>query len=433
MNVYMEVYGCSANVADFQIMAGLLTKAGFHIINAPKASDINIIVTCVVKTPTEHRMIYKIKEFQRLGKPLVIAGCMPKAEMELVERIAPQASLLGPNSIQKIVYVVNTTLKDGRIVYLNDLKEPKVCFPKIRKNSVINIVPIADGCAWGKCVYCIVKFARGKLFSYPPDLIKEEIVGSLREGCREIWITGQDTGSYGLDKGTDLVELLEEICKINGSFLLRVGMMNPCITSETIHRLINIYKNKKIFKFIHLPVQSGDDDVLMYMNRGYTVEDFTRIVYHFRKAIPKITLATDIICGFPGESEDAFKRSMKLIEEIKPDVLNISRFFPRPKTQAKDMEQIPVGEIKERSRKLTSYYKSICTEKNRAWLGWEGEILVDERGRSDSWIGRNFAYKPVVVKSREFSLGKFIKVRIRKTFQTYLEAEIIASTPTHWR
>ena len=124
---------------------------------------------------------------------------------------------------------------------------------------------------------------------------------------------------------------------------------------------------------------------------------------------------------------------MKLIEEIKPDVLNISRFFPRPKTQAKNMEQIPLGEIKERSRKLTSIFKRISKEKNRAWLGWEGEILIDERGRNGSWIGRNFAYKPVVVKSKEFSLGKLMKVRIRKTFQTYLEAEIIASAPTYRR
>jgi MiaB-like tRNA modifying enzyme len=423
MKVYMEVYGCSANVADFEIMVGLLRKSGFQLVRNPKDSDINIAVTCVVKSPTEQRMIHKIKKLQRFSKPLIVAGCMPKAERELVESIAPQASLLGPNSIQKIVDVAKTTLKNERTVFLRDLREPKICLPRIRKNPMVSIVPIAEGCAWRKCTYCIVKFARGKLLSYPIDLITKEIKQSLREGCREIWITGQDTSAYGLDRGTDLAELLREICKIKGKFFLRVGMMNPIYVPKILNKLIKIYKNEKIFNFLHLPVQSGDNDVLKRMNRSYSVEDFKRIVLSFRKKIPEITIATDIICGFPGESEEAFERSMKLIEEIKPDVLNISRFFPRPKTLAKSMKQLPVRKVKERSKEMTVLSKRLYIERNRAWLGWKGEIFIDEKGKNNSWIGRNFAYKPVVVKSDSFLLGKFMDVRVRKVFPTYLEAE----------
>ena len=423
MKAYMEVYGCSANVADYEIMAGLLRKSGFQIVRKQKDSDINIIVTCIVKSPTEQRMIHKIKKLQRDSKPLIIAGCMPKAERELVEYITPQASLLGPNSIQKIVDVVKTTLKNERTVFLRDLREPKICLPRIRKNPIIGIVPIAEGCAWRKCTYCILKFARGKLFSYPIDLIIKEIKQSLREGCREFWITGQDTSAYGLDRGTDLAELLKEICEIEGKFFLRIGMMNPIHVPNILNKLVKIYQNEKIFNFLHLPVQSGDNDVLKRMNRSYSVEAFKRIVFSFRKKIPEITIATDVICGFPGEREEAFERSMKLIEEIKPDVLNISRFFPRPKTQAKNMKQLPIRKVKERSKEMTALFKRLCNERNRAWLDWKGEIFVDEKGKDNSWIGRNFAYKPVVVKSNRFLLGKFMDVRVRKVFPTYLEAE----------
>ena len=423
MKVYMEVYGCSANVADFEIMAGLLRKSGFQLVRNPSDSDINITVTCVVKSPTEQRMIHTIKKLQRYGKPLIIAGCMPKAETELVERIAPQASLLGPNSIQKIVDVAKTTLKNERMAFLRDLREPKICLPRIRKNPIVGIVPIAEGCEWRKCTYCITKFARGKLFSYPIDFITKEIKHSLKEGCREIWITGQDTSAYGLDRGTDLAELLREICKIKEKFFLRIGMMNPIYVPKILNRLIESYYNDKIFKFLHLPVQSGDNDILKRMNRSYSIEDFKKIVHSVRKKIPEITLATDVICGFPGESEEAFERSMKLIEEIKPDVLNISKFFPRPKTLAKSMKQLPVRKVKERSKEMTVLFKKLGMERNRAWLGWKGEIFVDEKGKNNSWIGRNFAYKPVVVKSDSFLLGKFMSVKVRKVFPTYLEAE----------
>jgi len=162
------------------------------------------------------------------------------------------------------------------------------------------------------------------------------------------------------------------------------------------------------------------------MNRFYSVEDFKKVVYAFRKKLPKMTLATDVICGFPSESRDAFKHTVQLIEEIQPDIVNISKFFPRPHTPAAKMKQLTPSEVKMRSRRITELTRKVSFEKNKAWIGWEGEILIDEKGKKPaSWIGRNSVYKPVVVRSDEFLLGTFVDVKVVEVFPTYLEAEIV--------
>ncbi|MEM2913040.1 MAG: radical SAM protein, partial [Candidatus Bathyarchaeia archaeon] len=189
--------------------------------------------------------------------------------------------------------------------------------------------------------------------------------------------------------------------------------------------LISAYKDRRIFKFLPLPVQSGDNEVLKMMNRRYTVEGFKSIVRSFRREIPDVTIATDVICGFPGESKEAFERTLRLIEEIKPDIVNISKFFPRPNTPAERMRQVDAKEILFRSRMITEITNKISFERNARWLGWEGEILIDEKGRGSSWIGRNFAYKPIVVKSENNLLGKIINVKIVETRKNYLEARVL--------
>ncbi|MFQ6074413.1 MAG: TRAM domain-containing protein, partial [Candidatus Bathyarchaeia archaeon] len=163
------------------------------------------------------------------------------------------------------------------------------------------------------------------------------------------------------------------------------------------------------------------------MQRFYTIEDFNQIVARFRKAIPDITIATDVICGFPGETHEAFEKTVHLIEKVKPDIVNVSKFFPRPNTPAEKLEpKIQPSEIKERSRKMARLVRLITLEKNQAWINWKGQVLIDEKGKKPgSWVGRNFAYKPVVVKSEESLLGRIVNVHVVKAFQTYLKAEIL--------
>ena len=191
-------------------------------------------------------------------------------------------------------------------------------------------------------------------------------------------------------------------------------------------KLISAFKNDKIFKFLHLPVQSGDDETLKRMRRFYTAEQFKGIVDAFRAEFPDLTLATDVIVGFPGETKEAFENTLKLLEEVKPDVTNVSKFFARPKTAAAQIKDglVEREEIKRRSTVAAELVKRISLERNQRWVGWVGEVLVDEKGKVEgSWVGRNFAYKPVAVKSSDNLLGKTLKLRLWRLLQLILKEQ----------
>jgi len=336
---------------------------------------------------------------------------------------------LGPAPGLKIVEAVKRVLGGEKVQWLESLPraKPSLDLPKQAANPVISVVPVAYGCL-GSCSYCCVVFARGRLRSCGTREIVQRAQSDMRSGAREVWLTGQDMACYGRDIGLNLVNLLQAVCRIDGDFFVRVGMMTPNYVLDMLDQLMDAFLDEHVFKFLHLPVQSGDNEVLKCMNRFYSVDDFRRIVTAFRRAIPNITISTDVICGFPGESEEAFERTLMLIEEVKPDVVNVSKFFPRPRTLAEKMKpRVSASDVKERSKRLAESVRRVSSEKNAAWMNWNGKILVDERGKQPgSWIGRNFAYKPVVIKSEDESLiGKFVNARVVKTFQTYLEAEIL--------
>lgn len=414
--IFAEVYGCSANLSDFEIALGLLTKKNYKIVESVNDSDLNIIFTCIVKTPTANRMIHRIRELTELKKPLVVAGCMPKTEKDIIERINPQASLIGPNSLEKISDAVKSSLSNGRVIFTKDLKKPKLCVPRVRKNRIVEICEIASGCL-SNCSYCETKFARGKLFSYPEDLIVKEVKNSLNQRCKEIWLTSQDCGCYGRDMNSSLPELLQAVCKIKEKFFVRVGMMNPTYVKHMLDDLMDSYKSEKIFKFLHLPVQSGSNRILKIMNRGYSINDFKDIVKKFKKEFPFLTLSTDIIVGFPSEKNNDFQKTVDLIKEVEPDIVHISKFGPRPGTEAAKMEQLPRKIINGRTKKFVEVVEKVKLKNNQKWLNWEGEVLIDETGKKGSIIGRNFAYKLVLTKGK---LGTFRKVKIKSVRPTYL-------------
>jgi threonylcarbamoyladenosine tRNA methylthiotransferase CDKAL1 len=330
----------------------------------------------------------------------------------------------GPAPGSKIVEVVCRVAAGEKVVFLGGVSKPSLCLPRIPMNPVVSIVPINYGCL-GNCSYCCVHFARGWLRSYSIDEVVERVEQDLDSGAKEVWLTSQDTACYGKDLGVSLADLLSRVCRIEGEFFVRVGMMNPNNVLGALDELVGAYKCDKVFKFLHLPVQSGDDRVLELMNRRYIIEEFRKVVEAFRKEIPRLTLSTDVICGFPGESRKAFRETKKLIAEVQPDIVNVSKFFPRPRTQAEKMVALSPREVKKRSKEVTELSSKISFEKNRAWMSWEGTVLFDERGKGESCMGRNFAYKPIVVKDGEFLLGKFVQVRIVNAFCTYLEAEVL--------
>jgi len=424
--VYVESYGCSANRFDLEIMLAKLIGAGYKAIHNTELADIILINTCAVKKPTEDRILQRLRVLSLLNKPLIVSGCLPKIDLKAIRKSASSFSAaLDPHSVDRILEAVIAAQNGERNrLFFSEKPGAKLLQPKIRLNKLVEIVQISEGCA-GACSFCCVRFARGRLFSYPKELIVRRINEAVLEGAREIWVTSQDSGAYGLDIGTNLVELLEDCCEIEGDFLIRVGMMNPNHVSAISKRLARVYKESRIFKFLHLPVQSGDDEVLEWMNRSYSVKDFERIVSTFRKEMPEITLSTDIICGFPGETEAAFEKTIELVRKVKPDIVNVSRFFPRPHTPAENMKQFSVEEVKSRSRHLSGIARQISLERNKSWLDWKGRILVDEKGKDETWVGRNFAYKPIVVKSWEYLIGRFVSVRVIGAFPTYLKAQIL--------
>ncbi len=420
--IYVEVFGCSANLADAEIVSGLLTQAGHKIINGPEEADACVVLTCTVKTPTEHKVVKRLRRLSDKGVNLVVAGCMPKAQRELVMEAVPEASMLGPDDLLEVVDIVEEAMGGNRVEAVSNRATDKTCLPRARANPVVHIAPISSGCL-GSCSYCIVRRARGSLHSYPADSIVEDTRRALEGDCREIWVTAEDTAAYRFG-GTRLPQLLEELSRLPGRFFIRVGMMNPDQAEPILDELVEAYSSEKVFKFLHIPVQSGNDEVLKRMRRRYTVDDFRRIVARFRDSFPGLSLSTDIICGFPGETEEQFTDSVRLVEEVDPDVLNISRFWPRPGTEAEGMDgQLHGRETKKRSRMLSALWRRLSFEKNRGWMGWRGDILIDELGRGGSVVGRNFAYKPVVLHD-QVDLGEFVEVEITGAERGYLLGKI---------
>ena len=423
--VFFRTFGCSTNLSETEVMKGLLKEAKFEIVKHYKKADVIIINMCSVKTPAFRKAI---KAVQLAGKQkykrLIIAGCIPKQSVKELHELAPDASLMNTNNMTEIVSVVEETINDNPIEALTNLSTVKINFPRIRKNPVVGVIPISNSCV-DHCTYCSVKGVKGRFMSYPVKDILKEVKQSVEDGCKEIWLTSQDNGCYGMDIGTNIIDLIKKVTRFPGGFKVRLGMMNPTHIKDTVNELAEAYKNDKMFKFIHLPVQSGNDDVLKKMGRRYIVDEFKSMVSIFRESVPNITVSTDIICGFPGETEEQFNDSVDLIKEIKPDVLNISRFWARPGTPAAKLPgQIHGNITKERSRKLTSLFEYISFDNNRRWKNWVGEIIIDEHGKDNTFIGRNLAYKPVIVSGR-LSLGDIVRVKVHKFTRHDLRADLI--------
>lgn len=404
------------------MISGCLLDAGYEVVESPRDADVLIYNTCAVKSPTENRMFHILKKVPK-GKRLIVTGCLPLINFERLKTEVDFYGVLGPAPGYRIVEVMGKISLGERVVELRDDSKPSLGLPRVPANDVVGVIPINYGCL-GACSYCCVLFARGRLRSYETDEVIRRVEEDLASGAKEIWFTSQDTACYGRDIAANLVELLERACRVKGDFLIRVGMMTPNNALEILDGLIQVYKDEKVFKFLHLPVQSGDNKVLKLMNRFYTAEDFRGIIRAFRKEVPEITIATDAICGFPSESREAFGRTMELIKEVQPDIINISKYFSRPHTPAKEMKQLDFNQVKERSKIMARLGKTISLSRNKVWQGWEGTVLIDEKGKGGSWIGRNFAYKPIVVKSNESLLGKLLKVRVTRVFPTYLVARI---------
>lgn len=427
MSVFVRSFGCSTNTADSEVLMGCLAKAGFSSARSELEADVLIYNSCAVKGPTENRIIDALKRVPQTKK-IIVTGCLPLINLERLMREVRFDAAVGPAAGEGIVEVVKRVLNGERVLALQDalMAKPHLNLPRTQVNPMVSIVPVNYGCL-GSCAYCCVVHARGHLRSYSVSEVVNRVKQDIKTGAKEFWLTSQDTACYGKDIGANLAQLLKTIAEVNGDFRIRVGMMTPNLVAPFLGDLVKAFASEKVFKFVHLPVQSGDDEVLRLMRRFYKVTQFKEIVASLRNAFPDITVSTDVICGFPGENNSAFENTLKLIRDLQPDIVNVSKFFARPKTPAWEMcgEAVEKLEIKRRSTEAAKLAKQVSMEQNQRWVGWSGEILIDEKGKvAGSWVGRNFAYKPVAVKSTEELLGKTLRVKVVNAFSTHLAGKI---------
>lgn len=403
-SIFIKTFGCTLNQRDGKDLV-------FDLLTTTKEKDAEIIVinTCGVKEQTENK-IYKYITDSILplkNKEIIVCGCLVDINSEKLRKLLPKAKFFGIKDKQKLVS------------YLEKNK-PKLKNKKIEKTEITKAIIIANGCL-GNCSYCAVKFARGKLESKPIKKIIAEIKDAIDSGTKEILLTAQDTACYGLDINTNIAELLKEASKINGNFKIRLGMGNPQHLKKYKKEIVEIFKSEKIYKFLHVPVQSGSDSVLRKMNRYYTKKEYLELVNYFRKNIKELTLATDIIVGFPTETEKDFKETLDLIKKCKFDIVNISRFGQRKNIEANKYKELSGTIKKERSRLTTLLCSEIALENNKKLIGKTKEILITESGKNNTSIGRTNEYKQVVV-SKKVKLGEKLKVKIKEARTGYLLA-----------
>ncbi len=407
MNIYIESYGCTMNKNDSEQVRGLLLSNGANLTDLNNA-DYAIINTCAVKLQTEFRMLKRIRELYSLSKKkgfqLIVFGCLPKINPEKVSAISPEIIRIGP-SLQQLAQFFNLPADDFSPLLQEE-----------RENKYISIISIARGCL-GRCSFCSVKQTRGNLKSYSMETLNEKFRKEVKE-TKEVWLTAQDTGCYGKDLGTNLPKLLKQLLENKGNYRIRIGMMNPGHLKEFCDDMIPLYNDKRIYKFLHLPLQSGSNRILKLMNRNYSVKDFLDLVKSVRRHVKGITISTDIIAGFPTETEEEFKQTVDVLKKVKPDIVNISRYGVRPNTDAAKLKDVYPWIKKERSRKLSKLCSHFSLLQNKRLIGKEQEILVTGKGKKGNFLGRTENYKPVIIK--QDLRGQFARVKIKQAFPTYL-------------
>lgn len=412
-------------------MKGLLLSSGGKSSSLEQA-DLVIINSCGVKGPTEDKILKRAETLLRAGHLLVLTGCLPRISLEQIEKICHgYGALVDTRSIHLVAEVARRVMAGERHLRVFSHQNEAITKSKLElpePDGMTGIVQISEGCT-GHCSYCATKFARGGLLSFPPDDITAAVTVLVQQhGCKDIWFTAQDTGSYCWN-GLTLSELINRVMAANRNqvFRLRVGMMNPehlnRFTSEYAGLLVN---EPYLYRFVHVPVQSGSNRILEAMKRKYTVETVKSIFQVLKKRIPLLTVSTDIICGFPGEGEEDFFRSLDLIQWLQPDIVNISRYWPRPGTRAAKLPRLPVTLVKSRSKKLVTLTRRLALERNKNWIDWEGTALVTEKGREETSVLRNDYYKPIVV-AEKLSLGQFIHIRVTGANSFYLLGEVLES------
>ncbi len=407
MRAYIKTYGCTLNQADSGIMESLLQRSGAVVSDDVDSADVVILNTCVVKKPTEQKIFHALKQLR--GRKVVVAGCMASTRQKEILAIAPNACIVTTSNVHMIVDAVSASASGEPRIFDGHPRVDKLAYldPSSR---ILAKVPVSDGCL-SSCLFCETKLARGPLQSYSERLILRAIENSARMGAREIQLTSQDMGAYGADRRSNVAELMHKIAAIDGDFKVRIGMLNPEHIGKYLDQFIDAMQNEKFYKFVHLPIQSGSNRVLSHMKRRCSAEQFLEYVAELRRAIPGITIETDIIVGYPVESLSDFDATIDLVQKARPEVTNISKFCSRPNTPAAKLPTLLNMEVSRRSAVLSRAVRSLQKEINERFIGQSMPIITTE-STEKSTNGRNISYRQVVVPGEVRPLGSVLEAKI---------------------
>jgi len=400
MRLRFESYGCALNRGQARELEELAEERGHSTDASERDADAVLVATCTVIQSTENRMLARLRVLRERGKRVVVAGCMAVSGADRVRKACPEAVLLPPGDYGRFPEL---------LAALGDIG-PGPRAPRAFSASVEEI-PVADGCR-GKCTFCITRLARGRLTSRPLDDIVSRVRAVVTRGCVEVRLAAQDIGLYGRDIGTGLPHLLERVCGLEGNFRVRVGMMNPESLLPGMDRLMRSFEHPKMFKFLHVPVQSGSDALLEKMGRGHTPGDYLEVVERYRGAFPCGLLATDAIVGFPGETEEAFGQTLDLMGHARPDIINIKAFSPRPGTPAFGLKDRPGrAVVQKRIARLQRLRRRISLDNNLRLVGRLENVLVTEKARRGGVLARTENYHPVLLE-KDLAPGSIVQLRV---------------------
>lgn len=405
MSIWFEGYGCTANQGETLEMREHANQLGHELATDSSTAETVVLGTCTVIESTQNKMEKRISELMDQGKNVIVSGCMATADTKVLNSKFPNAPLVSPGDI------------DG----LGDLIGRGGCKPETLESPFAAILPISSGCL-GRCTYCATLKARGRVKSRSVNDIFFKAQYAIDSGSKELLLTSQDNGAFGADTDSSLENLLTELSHLDGDFRLRVGMLNPMLVAGRSKEMAKAWGDSRTYKFMHLPIQSGSQKILDSMTRDHTLEEFWEVVEVFRDYYPEMMIITDIITGFPGETDEDHKETVDLLNKLSPDLVNVTRFSPRKGTPASRYKRVDGRVVKKRSRELTNLRKELGAKSFKRFVGRETSVLTVENKRKGSTLCRDDNYRPIILK-QDLPLGEFYDVKIIDSEYGFMTAE----------
>lgn len=437
LTFFVETFGCQMNVRDSETIKGELIEMGYSEAADKEDADLILFNTCCVRDHAEKRLMGNIGALKDLkdhkpGLIIGICGCMMQQEgiaNKLLRRFPHVSLIFGTNVLHRLPEMLQSVMNGERIA-VTDRSGDAIAegLPQLRDNPRSAFVNIMFGCN-NFCSYCIVPYVRGRERSRKPEDIRSEIISLVKSGISEVTLLGQNVNSYGNDGSTDMTfaELLAYVSDIPGLERLRFMSSHPKDLNEDVMHAIATLPN--VCHHVHLPVQSGNDEILRRMNRRYTREQYLSIVRRLRNLIPDIEFTTDIIVGFPGETEEAFQDTLSLVDEIGFAAAFTFAYSPRIGTvAAKSEDQIPEPVKKRRLMELNALQAKKTIENNEKYIGYVGRVLIegyDERGEETMLYGKFQNFKMVYFPGDPSLLNQYVTVCVTKTNKNSLLGEMI--------